>query len=142
MGIAAWIVGDTAGTVQLSTDPFQIDEEGVVPGGIAWKKWQAESPFVHGAHTVHAVKQNSKGVCTIWVIVEQGVSPLVTAAPLVAAFEDIGFAIHQVTNGYEQAWRGELADHEPKINRRYIEGGAVPWTFTFERYPIPVAGVY
>lgn len=139
MTYSAYITG-TGGTVQLDGDPYLMDPLGIQPGTRTWKKYRAESPFVHGAFTIHATMENVQSEVTVWVFRPVGSAVWSYAAPLVRAFEARDFRIYQTVNGESMGWRGEYAEHRPNLSRTAFDGRAIEWKFTFERHPIPVSG--
>lgn len=123
---------------------YDVLEGSLAAGLVSWRRKLAESPFVHGAYEVGAVKDLVDGgtlgvdvVATTQAIIQTRVTTLL------AAFSQSTYQLHVTLDGVAWAWTCMRADYSVGVASDDIRFGlAAPVTLRFPRQPVAVSGPY
>lgn len=120
-------------------------EEVLDTGAMTWRKTKVTAAYVDGDFMVNRVKDESVGKCTIvfngYNVYSDHTQLQLDMETVIGAFSQISYDFHITLDGASYAWKCRCADYALKYNRKMIHALSPEIVFTFDRHPVPVAGL-
>lgn len=134
----------------LSLAPLQINDHGsyyaapqFLGGQLQYNRTQAGGPWLHGMRTVNRIKQNVTEQCTIEVKADSSADAQEAMATLITALQQDTYTLTVILDGQATyQYLCEAADYQVVWAAPRLVAKQGQLTFSVERQPVPLVGVF